>query len=351
MLTDILDLDELNTRAQHHRIGQLQKIRKDLKGHQRLAANRLFPRQTTFDNYAFHYGGRKELQFNVGLETLDATSYLRHGVAFSFEPSRSLRDPNDYLGPKVERFNEFLRIHSDEYRDLWMWTWPYPHRDDNRSPNYTPAPIPPELITLRVFIFLGRLQQTDNINIELILTDFDRLLPLYEFVEGTAPFPTLTDNRGGFDFRPGCPCRLPQTIVNIRAQQLDVSLRHNTLQVTLHQVLSQRFGINEVGTELPTGTGVRVDLVVRHGREFWFYEIKTESSARACIREALAQLIEYAYWPGATEASRLVVVGEPALDADADSYLARLRERFLLPLYYQQINVEQASLTPDLPEM
>lgn len=345
MLTDILDLDELNTRAQYHPIGRLQKIRKDLKGLSRLPSKKLFDRRTTFpdDDYAFHYGGRTELQFNVGLETIDVTSYLRHGVAFSLELSQTLPDIT-VLVPKVERFNEFLCIHTDEYPDLRMWHY---HRDI-RSPNYTPAPIPPELITPGNFIFLGRLQQTDNIDIELILTDFDRLLPLYEFVEGTAPFPTLVDARGGFDFQPGCPPRLPQTVANIRAQRLDVSLRHNILQVTLHQVLSQRFGINEVGTERPTGTGVLVDLVVRHGSEFWFYEIKTRSSARACIREALAQLLEYAYWPGATEASRLVIVGEPALDADADSYLAQFRQRFSLPLYYQQINVDQASLTPDL---
>ncbi len=346
MLTDILDLDELNTRAQSHPIGRLQEIRKDLKSLHQIPSQKLFDSRTTFEDYAFHYGGRKELQFNVGLETIDATHYLRHGVAFSLERSQTLPDIN-VLVPKVQRFNEFLSIHTDEYPDLRMWHY----HGDNRSPDYTPAPVPPELITPRVFICLGRLQKTDNIDFELILNDFDRLLPLYEFVEGTAIFPVLTDTRGGFDFRPGCPCRLPQTIAKIRSQQLDVSLRHNTLQVTLHQVLSQRFGINEVGAELPTGTGVRVDLVVRHGTEFWFYEIKTESSARACIREALAQLIEYAYWPGATEASRLIIVGEPALDADADSYLALLRERFLLPLYYQQINVEQASLKSGLPEV
>ncbi len=350
MLTDILDLDELNTRAQYHPIGRLQVIRKDLKGLRRLPSKELFDSRTRFPRYAFHYGGRKELQFNVGLETIDATTYLRHGVAFSLERGRSLPDPNIMI-PKVERFNEFLRIHSDKYLDLLMWTWPYPHRDDNRSQNYTPTPVPPELIKPRMLIFLGRLQQIDNIDLERILTDFDGLLPLYEFVEGTALFPSIIDTKVKFDFKPGCPARLSQTTATITEQKLNVSLWHNKLQVALYEVLSQSFGPNAVGIEQSTGTGVIVDLVVRYGSEFWFYEIKTGLSARGCIREALAQLLEYAYWPGATEASRLIIVGEPALDADAESYLALLRERFLLPLYYQQINVEQASPQPDLPEV
>jgi hypothetical protein len=346
MLADILDLDELNTQAQYHPIGQLQVIRKDLKGLRRLSSKELFDRRTRFPRYAFHYGGRKELQFNVGLETMNATTYLRSGVAFSLERGKSLPDPS-IMVPKVRRFNEFLRINSEKFRDLLMWTWPYPHRHNKRSPNYTPMPVPPELIKPRILIVLGRLQQIDNIDIELILTDFDRLLPLYEFVEGTAGFPCITDKNVKFDFKPGCPPRLSQTNATITEQKLNIYLRHNKLQETLYKVLSQRFGPNEVGIERPTGTGVIVDLIVRNGGEFWFYEIKTGLSARGCIREALAQLLEYSYWPGSIEASRLIVVGEPALDSDADSYLSQLRERFFLPLYYQQIDVNQASLNPN----
>jgi len=67
--------------------------------------------------------------------------------------------------------------------------------------------------------------------------------------------------------------------------------------------------------KLPNGIGGRIDTVVSQDGGYWFYEIKTAMSARACIRDALAQLLEYAYWPGAREASRLIIVGEPELDA------------------------------------
>src|ERR1700754_2452274 len=52
--------------------------------------------------YAFHKGGRRELQFNVGFE--EDGAYFRYGVAFSLEPSRDLSDPVEVLAPKIQRF-------------------------------------------------------------------------------------------------------------------------------------------------------------------------------------------------------------------------------------------------------
>jgi hypothetical protein len=66
-------------------------------------------------------------------------------------------------------------------------------------------------------------------------------------------------------------------------------------------------------------------------------QIKTALSPRACLREALGQLMEYAYWPGAFEAKRLIVCGESALDGDGETYLSQLKNRFTLPIEYEQI--------------
>jgi hypothetical protein len=50
--------------------------------------------------------------------------------------------------------------------------------------------------------------------------------------------------------------------------------------------------------------------------------------------------MEYAFWPDATrEVSRLIVVGEAELDWECDKYLRLLKERFSLPVEYQQITV------------
>ena len=42
-------------------------------------------------------------------------------------------------------------------------------------------------------------------------------------------------------------------------------------------------------------------------------------------------------WPGAQEAVRLIVAGENALDKEGEEYLRCLRNRFSLPIEYEQI--------------
>jgi hypothetical protein len=298
MFADIVK--EINIRARRHRIGSLQDIRKELKQLAHRPGQDLFSRRTTFEDYAFHHGGRTELQFNLGLEVLEGSRHLRHGVAFSFELSQTLPDIG-VLVPKVGRFNEFLRVHPDEFQGMRMWYW----KGNTRSTAQVPSQIPQDLIAPGIFVFLGRMQRAATPDYEAILDDFDRLLPLYRFVEGTANFPVLTPTGRGFCFQPGCTTKPGRTTSNVAERQLDVDLQHNRLQQALYRVLSREFGPEAVGTELPSGTGGRVDAVVRQGGDYWFYEIKTALSARACVREALAQLLDYSYWPGGQEASVL----------------------------------------------
>lgn len=94
-----------------------------------------------------------------------------------------------------------------------------------------------------------------------------------------------------------------------------------------------------MGTELANGVGASIDVGVRHAEGFWFYEIKTYQSPRACIREAFGQLVEYSFWPGAQEATRLTVVGESPLDQDGEAYMNRLRTEFSLPIHYEQLGL------------
>jgi hypothetical protein len=60
---------------------------------------------------------------------------------------------------------------------------------------FTRMSFPPELVHPRTFIFLGKLAAAAEPDYDLILDDFDRLLPLYRFVEGHATFPSLSDSR------------------------------------------------------------------------------------------------------------------------------------------------------------
>jgi hypothetical protein len=100
-----------------------------------------------------------------------------------------------------------------------------------------------------------------------------------------------------------------------------MDLRHNALQKALYRRLAKEFGKASVGTEVKGKNGTSIDLVVQRKRSYWFYEIKTASTARGCIREALGQILEYAFWPGAQEAVRLIIAGECAIDKEAEDYL------------------------------
>ena len=75
-----------------------------------------------------------------------------------------------------------------------------------------------------------------------------------------------------------------------------------------------------------------------------YYEIKTNPNIRECLREGIAQLIEYSYWPGGNEAETLVVVSENPFTPDARRYLVMLRERFHLPIFYQYLDLANGSL-------
>lgn len=322
---------EIERRAVTREIGRLQEIRKALKGKLRLPWHGIFHQDTIRENdgYAFHYGGRTELQFNVGFEP---QNMFRHGVAFSFETSKTLPDPYMLLS-SAERFNEFVRLQPQQFASFVMWHWDH----GVRSTDYPVAPIRADLTRPGVFVFMGRMQPLNAIDFELLVDDLDRLLPLYRFVEGNANFPTTTKAAEiGFKFKSGCRAKVVETTASLAERKLNIFLRHNEIQKQLHDHLVSQYGAENVGTELGNAGG-QVDLVVRRGSKYWFYEIKTALSARGCIREAIAQLLEYSFWPGTQEADKLIVVGEPSLDRDAKQYLSTLRARFSLPIEYYQI--------------
>lgn len=345
-----LDLEavvaELNQSAPEYLIGDLQRLRQQLKGHQRMAGTKLFSAQTTFPTYAFHHGGRTELQFNIGFEPNHLPEWFRHGIAFSLEPSQALPSIEPLL-PKIERFNQYVRLYADELADFRMWHYSASERSDD----YPPSPIPHELVRNHVFIFLGKRQPVANPDLAIVLQDFDRLLPLYRYVESSVPtFPVQTTDSTGLKFQSGCSVKKAETAVTLAARRLDILLRHNEIQREVYSLLAALHGAASVGTENLTGTGNRVDVVVRRGESLSYYEIKTDLSARACVRAGVAQLLEYSFWPSGTPAQHLVIVGEPELDSETGAFLAYLRTTFRLPLYYARYDAETKSLKPyDVP--
>src|SRR5262245_59817117 len=103
--------EKLNELAQDHPIGELQEIRG--RGGDLFRINA----KSTQDEWAYHWGGRTELQFNICL--VDGREF-RHGVAFSFKESREYKANELMLSlrPIVERFNRFMRKHPKTYADM-----------------------------------------------------------------------------------------------------------------------------------------------------------------------------------------------------------------------------------------
>jgi len=153
----------------------------------------LFQQQNDGDSprsgYAFHKGGRSELQFNIGFE--QGGESFRFGVAFGLQPAQGMPDPVAVLARKVERFNAVMSGQHD-YAELQMWHY----IDHVLQPQRVPGPVSSALVRSGVFVFLGLrvpvgkggvtpAQVRDGARV------LERLWPLYEHVEGDAPLATV----------------------------------------------------------------------------------------------------------------------------------------------------------------
>jgi hypothetical protein len=230
-------------------------------------------------------------------------------------------------------FNEYVRRNEEALSDFQMWHF----RGSKRFPNHPPSVITADLIEKGVFVFLGSLQRRDDCDYVRMLSDFDRLLPLYKFVESGGTFAAYRESPQRFEFRAGNHVKRNATTSTRTEVELSVVLRHNTLQQRLFDELCEEYGKKYVGTEIGDGSGGRIDAVVKTDSGYIFFEIKVGQSLQACIREAIGQLLEYSFWPGSQQAASLVVVGEPPLDNESRVYLKKLRERFSVPIMYRRV--------------
>ena len=103
------------------------------------------------------------------------------------------------------------------------------------------------------------------------------------------------------------------------------------MQAKLLAQLQAEHGADRVHIEVDS-----VDVLVETSDEIRLYEIKSDLNPRAVIRQALGQILEYAYHPPRTHRLpvRLVIVGRCDLGAEELAYLAHLKTKFGLPLDY-----------------
>lgn len=161
-----------------------------------------------------------------------------------------------------------------------------------------------------------------------------------EFFQGMVK----SEGRKAFKFKAGHSERAVEQITKSATEKTKVNQLHNDIQNRLYSYLSAKIGMEYVGTELDTGSGTTVDVVTKYNNKTTFFEIKTSASVRNNIRQAIPQLLEYAYWPNGQRADDLVIVSHLPINDDAKEYLQYLRDRFRLPLIYQQFDLKKNKL-------
>lgn len=84
-----------------------------------------------------------------------------------------------------------------------------------------------------------------------------------------------------------------------------------------------------------------VDVSVRTDAELLLFELKSDLDPRSVIRQALGQILEYAFHPSRSHKLpvRLFIVGRRALSPPEAEYVAFLKDRFALPIDYRVIEI------------
>jgi hypothetical protein len=180
------------------------------------------------------------------------------------------------------------------------------------------------------------------VNVNQILSDFDRLYDLYNYVESSSnPAKSspiqLSDRRVS---------TTTHTTACHSVAEIEVDLRHNHLQGLLQRMLNEEFPGCPVHPERPIECG-RVDLAVEMRDGFLFCEIKVAPDVRAALRQAIGQLLEYAHWPAKHRATKWWVVSEGVPSANDVAYLQTLRTLYGLPVFYRRIDAEEEVLGPE----
>jgi hypothetical protein len=324
--------------------GRFQQLRRSL--HPRIQAQSLFNTVSPpKDGYAFHWGGNSELQLNVGLE--DGGNLVRVGVAFSIEPMAHNLDLLQVLGPKAGRFNAWVIREPSLLEGLDHCYW-QPRNQEPRRQRFPAGPIPEEALQNNRFIFMGTLLAQGEATPVRVLDHLEFWHRLYERVEsGALPVEaTQTTTMGLLE----TVHREPNPLLMERRQHRppEGPILHGDLHRRIEHAL-----YGELRSELDDGTAVRanefipgcgtqVDMVAYAEGGPIFFEIKTADTLRACLREALGQILEYAHWAGTERCRRMVVVAQHPMDEKASAYLGLLQDRYQLPLDYRQVQPVEA---------
>lgn len=131
---------------------------------------------------------------------------------------------------------------------------------------------------------------------------------------------------------------LPEARSFVRAGSAPVECtpEHSRMQARLMELLQAEFPEAVILREQDF-----VDVSVRTPGKLILFEIKSDLDPRTVIRQALGQILEYAYHPARNHQLpvELVIVGRNPLSPADEEYLALLRRWFSLPLSYRVVSI------------
>jgi hypothetical protein len=107
--------------------------------------------------------------------------------------------------------------------------------------------------------------------------------------------------------------------------------RHVKIQNAVYKFLKKKYRASAVKYEMDF-----IDLALDLEEETIFFEIKTASTVKKCIREALGQLLEYGHYANKNRAQKLIVVSDVVPVDDDRLYLESLRKRYGMPIHFSQ---------------
>lgn len=336
---DIREIAEtLNEKAKDFQMSTFFQLRKQLH-EKKVGSKNIFTSQSIFDDYAFHIGGRHELQFNIGFIERDGEDKFRYGVALSLFENKSLPDYRE-LEKQFFRLSEFLKANKSKLSDLELY---YHDEIRNRRVFIKIDKLNSRLFSRDIFIFFGKIIPRDEINIDDVLKTFDRLLEIYIYAEGTNK---IKKDKKKIKSKSDIAKKAEKAFRKITAKTVESDLRHVKIQKRIFHIFCDIYGKENVSYEETTEIGTNIDLVV-DASELLYYEIKTYPNIRFCIREALGQLMEYAYWSNTKKPDKLIIISENPIknNEEAKKFLKTLRNKFNLNIYYQQFDFKSNTLS------
>lgn len=158
---------------------------------------------------------------------------------------------------------------------------------------------------------------------------------------------SITNSSGVYRFKSGHnPTKTGSLNSSYTVTVANKVLLHKEIQEHIFKQLAKEYGEERAGTEVSTGNGTSIDIVLKdEGNKDIFYEVKTSGNAQKCIREALGQILEYSLYPEKFLCSKMIIVGPSEPNSSVKKYLAHLRDSTKLPVFYQVFNTSTKKLT------